>query len=229
VGKSRSCLGAQARRDFGELLQRSFEIIRDLIGDHVRWRHRVCVCQVLVLDPEEIEAEFVAFKQVLVFVAAPPAFGIVLASYGLALVHAARLVAFHEFVEIAALDRLLFQGEVLVRAQVVDPESVGPRLGAAFLLVEEDHVRLHAGGVPDAGRQAQQSVDAAFLKEIAPYFLARAAFKEDVVGHDHRHPPLDLEQEIRTPTKDAKQYGCPENTKNTSREHERTYRHMDIH
>jgi hypothetical protein len=41
---------------------------------------------------------------------------------------AARLVALHELVEVLALDRRLFEREVQVGAQVVDPELIGPGL-----------------------------------------------------------------------------------------------------
>ena len=75
--------------------------------------------------------------------------------------HAARLVAGDKLVEVFALNRRLFQSEVDVRAQVINPEPVRPRFGPAFFLIEEDDVRLHAGRIPDAGRQPQQRMDTA--------------------------------------------------------------------
>ena len=84
----------------------------------------------------------------------------------------------------------------MIGAEIIDPQLVGPRLGAAFLLVEEDHVGFHAGRIPDAGWQAQQGVNAAFLKQVAPHLLARAALEQHVVRHHHRGAAVDLQQRV---------------------------------
>jgi hypothetical protein len=73
----------------------------------------------------------------------------------LVFVHSARLVAFYKFIEVLPRDGRLFLCEVLVCSQVIDPELVGSRIGAAFFLVEEKHVGLHTRRIPDASGQAQ--------------------------------------------------------------------------
>ena len=47
--------------------------------------------------------------------------------------------------------------EMHVGAQVLDPQLAGPRGFGGRPLVEEQHVRLHALGVEQAGGQAHQS------------------------------------------------------------------------
>jgi hypothetical protein len=69
-----------------------------------------------------------------------------------AFVHAAGLVAADEFIEIFSLDGGLLECEVQVCAEIVNPKLVRPAFGSAFLLFEEDHVRFHAGRIPDARR-----------------------------------------------------------------------------
>jgi hypothetical protein len=61
------------------------------------------------LDPEEVEAELIAFEQVLVAEAAPASLRVCLAPGLRALMDAARFVALNELVEIRALDGLLLQ------------------------------------------------------------------------------------------------------------------------
>ena len=75
------------------------------------------------------------------------------------------IVARHELVEVAALERIFFEGEVFVGAQVVNPELQMPVrlrtpgfLGSWFAVKEKD-IRLDALGVEDAGGQTEQGVN----------------------------------------------------------------------
>ena len=110
------------------------------------------------------------------------------------LVPVLRVVAGDELVQVRALQRVRLQGEVLVGAQVVDPELLRPRRLAGGLAVEEQHVGLHALGVEDAGRQAQQGVDVALVQQPPPDRLARAALEQHVVRHHDRGAAVDLQQ-----------------------------------
>ena len=101
------------------------------------------------------------------FVAAPTALGLIFAAGRAPLVLPPRLVAVDELVEVGAADRLLLEREMHVGAQVVDPQLVGPRLGAALFLLEEQHVGLHSRRVPNAGGQPQQRVHAALTQQVA--------------------------------------------------------------
>ena len=79
------------------------------------------------------------------------------------------MVARDELVEVGARERLLLQREVQVGAQVVDPQPVFVHgVLARRLAIEEQHVRLDALRVEDAGRQAQQRVDIALVQELTP-------------------------------------------------------------
>jgi len=178
------------------LLQGRFKVIRDFGSDDVWRRQRVGVGQRLVFDPKEVKAELVALHQFCIVVTAPTTLGVCLTPGLRALVHAAGFVTVDKLVEILALDRLLLKREVLVGSQIIDSYFVGPRFGTALLLIEEDHVSLHAWRIPDAGGQAQQGVDAAFLKEVPSHLLARAALEQHVVRDHHRGMAVDFQKRV---------------------------------
>jgi len=67
------------------------------------------------------------------------------------LVPIVRVVASDEVVEIVAGEALLLQGEVHVRAEVIEPHLFGPRLLAGGLAVEEEDVGLDALGEDGIG------------------------------------------------------------------------------
>src|SRR5687767_5440279 len=94
-----------------------------------------------------------------------------------------RAVAGHELVEVWSVQAVRLEREVLVGAQVVDPEGARPGRRAGRLAVEEQDVRLYALGVEDAGRQPQQGMDVALLEQLPPHRLAGAALEEYVVRH----------------------------------------------
>ena len=104
-----------------------------------------------------------------------------------------RVVALHEVVQVAALQDVFLQREVQVRAQVVDPELLRPRLFLRRLAVEEQNVRLHALRVEDARRQAQQRMHVGLLQQLAADGLPRAALEQHVVRQHHRRPPVLLQ------------------------------------
>jgi len=58
-----------------ELLQRGFQIVHDLLRNHIRRRQVVAVCQCIVLEPENIQTGLVARDQLGAVVDAPAAFG----------------------------------------------------------------------------------------------------------------------------------------------------------
>ena len=100
------------------------------------------------------------------------------------------VVAGDEVVEVGALQLVFFQCEVLVGSEIVNPELFGPRLFLRRLAVEEQHVGLHALGVEDARRQAQQRVNVSLLEQLAANGLTRAAFKQHVIRHDDRRSAM---------------------------------------
>jgi hypothetical protein len=77
-------------------------------------------------------------------------------------------------IEIAALQRVFFQCEVHVGAQVVDPELLRPGLFLRGFAVEEQNIGLHALRAENAGGQAQQRMPPP-VWQIAVNGLARAA------------------------------------------------------
>ncbi len=64
-----------------------------------------------------------------------------------------------DVVEMGALERIFFEGEVFVGAQVVDPELLRPRFFRCWFAVEDEAVGLYTLSVENAGRQAQQGVN----------------------------------------------------------------------
>ena len=73
------CSTLKFRGNLREVLQRRFQIVGDLGSYDIRRGQRVGIRQALVLYPEKVEAELVALKQFLIFVAAPAAFRVSIA------------------------------------------------------------------------------------------------------------------------------------------------------
>ena len=92
------------------------------------------------------------------------------------------IVAGDEVVEVAALERIFFEGEMFVCAQIVNPELLCPRfLGCGFAIEEED-VRLDALGVEDARGQAQQCVYVGLFEQLTSYGFAAPPSKRTLSG-----------------------------------------------
>lgn len=96
----------------------------------------------------------------------------------------ARTIALKELGEVGRRDRLLLKREMLVGAEIVNPELLGLHLRRAWPLVEEADVGLHAGLVEDPGWEAEERVHVAGLEELSASGLAGPALEEDVVRKD---------------------------------------------
>jgi len=81
---------------------------------------------------------------------------------------------------------LFLERKMQVRAQVVNPELLCPRLSLGGSAVEEKDVRLQPLRVEDARGQAQQRMHVCLLEQFAPDGFARAAFKQHDVRQHHR-------------------------------------------
>ena len=64
-------LRLQLRRDRTELLHRSLQIVRNLLGQNIRLREVVGVFEAFVLEPEDIEIGLISFFQIVVVVGTP--------------------------------------------------------------------------------------------------------------------------------------------------------------
>ena len=84
-----------------------------------------------------------------------------------------------------------------IGAQIVYPDVFGAVFvllrvgGAAF--VEKQHVGFHALGVEDAGGQAQDGVQVAFVHQVAADVGAFAGFKQYIIGQHHGGAAAGLE------------------------------------
>ena len=117
--------------DSGELLEGGLEVFDDAGGEDFGGCQSIGIFKTFVAEPEEVEADFVAFEQVIV------AEGVEVVAF-LALVTIFGVVAGDEVVEMGAGERVGAQGEVLVGAEVVDPQAFGPVIGTGGFLVEEE-------------------------------------------------------------------------------------------
>ena len=82
---------------------------------------------------------------------------------------------------------------MLVGAEVVDPQLLGPRFFLSRFVLQEQHVGFDALGVEDARGQAEQSVDVALLEQVRADGLSGSALEEDVVGDDDRSSAVDFQ------------------------------------
>ncbi len=95
----------QSGRDLREHLKRGFQFIGDFCGDCCGRRKRFGVGQALILDPEQVEAQSIAFQNLVVGEASPSTIGIFLAPRCLALGSGFRFVAKGELVEAYVVGR----------------------------------------------------------------------------------------------------------------------------
>lgn len=108
-------------------------------------------------------------------------------AFGLrALVAVLGLERLDELRQVVVAQRVLLQGVMDICPVVVDPQPVRPRRLRGWLPVEEQHVRLDALGVEDAGRQPQERVNVAFVQELSPDGFPGSTLEENVVGHQRR-------------------------------------------
>lgn len=164
-----------------ELLQRTLQIFDDAGGDFSRRQKIVCAFETFVAQPEEIQAELVAFEEFFVAEWAKP-----LAL--LALLKMAGTIRGHKVIKMAAGERIGAQGEIHIGAQVVDPEPLGLCLR---ILVEEENIGLDSLSVEDTRRQAQHGVYIAVLQQIGPNSLASPPSKSTLSGTiTAARPPL---------------------------------------
>ena len=95
------------------------EVFGDLGGEDGGGGEVVDVFEAFVAEPEEVEADLVAGDELVV--------GVPLEAVGLlALVAVAGLVGGYEVVEVGPGQGVLLEGEVLVGAEVVDPQPLCP-------------------------------------------------------------------------------------------------------
>ena len=148
----------QVLGDQGEFVQRSLQVLDDLGGDHVGGGQIGGVLQTIVLQPEDVQGGLVAFDQVVV------AKGVE-ALCLLALVAIFGAVTGYEVVKVLAAQRVRLQRKVLVGAEIVDPQLLGPWLLAGHAAVKEQHIGLDSLRVKEARGQAQQRVHIAIVQQ----------------------------------------------------------------
>ena len=107
----------QVLRDGGELLQRRFQVVRDLLGNQLRRRQIGGLFEGVILQPEDVEVYLVALGQ-LVVGKGSEAFAL------LAVGAVLRAVAGDEVIQIAAFQGVFREREMQVGSQVVDPEPL---------------------------------------------------------------------------------------------------------
>jgi len=114
--------------DLTELLQRRLKVVGDLLGEDLRVGEVLALLEALVFDPEDVQVQFVALRKLLVGEGPPAAVRVLLRPRLLTLVPVLRVEALDELVQVLADEWILLEREVLVGAEVVDPEPLGPRL-----------------------------------------------------------------------------------------------------
>ena len=108
-------------------------------------KERIGTFEALVAQPEQVEADLVAFEQ---FIVGEDVETLALLSF----VTIFRVVAGDKIVEMCAGEGIGAQREVLVGAQIVDPQSLGPVVRAGRFLIEEQHIGFDALGIENTGR-----------------------------------------------------------------------------
>src|SRR5436309_1348975 len=93
-------------RNKPELFEGGLEVVHDFLGDDVGIGKVVGGFEALVLEPEDVEAGFVAGNKFVIVVGAPAAVWFLLGPRRFTLVAIGRVVALHKLVEVFALQRI---------------------------------------------------------------------------------------------------------------------------
>ena len=117
----------QLPQDLLDLLQARPQIVGDLFSQEVRVGEVGGVFEALVAEPEQVEAHLVALKELVEGEGPEAPLGRGFGPGGPPLVPILGVVAVDELLEVGPGQATFLQGEVLVGAQVVDPERLGPR------------------------------------------------------------------------------------------------------
>ena len=140
--------------------------------------------QGFVFEPEDVEVGFVSGDDVVVAEFAPAAFRVICRPGFLAAMAVGRVVTSDEILQVFVFHRVLFEGEVDVGAEVVQPDLFGPGLFTGRLVIEKDDVGFDTLLVEDTGGQAEDGVQGGVLQQPLSDGFAGPAFKENVVGDD---------------------------------------------
>ncbi len=180
-----ACLLFQLRFQFPEAVQGALQVFDDLIGQDVRRGEAVEVGEGLVLDPENVQALLVPFPDLVGVIAAPSSVWVLLGPGLPSLEPVFGIVAGNEIGQVRVRHGVLLQGEVHIGAEIVYPHLLRLFLRSRRALIEKDHVGLDAGLVEDARGQAENGMQVRGVEQLFSHSLSRAAFKEDVIRHDH--------------------------------------------
>ena len=162
--------------DQGKFVQCGSKVFYDLGCDYVGGGEIGGVLEAIVFQPENVQAGFVAFDQIVV------SEGVEALGF-LALVAIFGMVAGDKIIQVLAAQWVCLQREVLICAEVVDPQLLCPGLFAGDAAVEKHHIGLDSLRVEDARWQAQQRVHIAIVQQPPANQLAGTALKEHVVLH----------------------------------------------
>jgi len=94
------------------------------------------------------------------------------------------IVARDEVVEVAALERIFFEREVFVGAQIVNPELICPGFFSGRFAVEEEDVGLDALRVEDAGLRSRTASRSKLGAETGDGHVLR----DGIVRNEHIFP-----------------------------------------
>ena len=96
------------------------------------------------------------------------------------------IVTGDEVVEVDAFECVFLEREMLVGAEIINPELCCPRFLSCGFAVEEEDVRLDALRVEDAGWQTQQRVNVCLFEEFTADGFTCAAFEENIIRNNNR-------------------------------------------
>ncbi len=114
----------------------------------------------MVFEPEDVETGFISLDDVGVAVLAPASFRVAgFIPGGLSIVSILGVVAVDEVLEICQGEGPSLEGVVNISAVVVDPDVLGPGLGAGGVVVEEEDVGFDSVGVEDACGETKDRVE----------------------------------------------------------------------
>ena len=119
------------------------------VWDELKERGYIAQCT----NEEEVR-KLLAEEKITFYIGFDPTADSLHVGHFLALMAILGIITLYKILEVSVLHRILLQGKVHIRPQVIDPDLFGLHIGARGTLIEKDDIRLDAGLVKDTGGQA---------------------------------------------------------------------------
>ena len=178
-------LFTQLGLQFLKTLQGTLQVLNDIRSQFIRGRQAIEVCEGLVLNPEQVKACLVTLQNIFYRVSAETAVRIFFRPCLCAVMTVLRVIALDEVHEVGIGHRVLFQREMDVGAEVINPHFLGLHFGTGRTFVKEDNICLYTRLVKNASWQTENGVQIRGVQQLFTDDLACTTLKQNVIRYNN--------------------------------------------